>query len=222
MNLFDIIGPVMIGPSSSHTAGAARIGFITRRLLKDKPVKAIIKLHGSFSKTYTGHGTDKALVGGLLALAVDDEGLRNSLALAKAQGLEVIFDHVVLKEAHPNTAIIEVEGQTGKKLTVRGASVGGGNILIEALNGMEVSFNGNEHTLIVQHADEKGAIALVSSIIANSGINIATMKVFRQSLGKKAIMVLEVDSPVPLRVVEALEKLPPITAVTFLEKENLL
>lgn len=222
MNLFDIIGPIMIGPSSSHTAGAARIGFITRRLLGDRPVKAIIKLHGSFSKTYTGHGTDKALVGGLLGMAVDDERLRTSLTLAKEEGLEVIFEHITLKEAHPNTVIIEVDGQRGKKLIVRGSSVGGGNILIEALNGMEVAFNGNEHTLIVQHADEKGAIALVSSIIANSAINIATMRVFRQSVGKKAIMVLEVDSPVPSRVVEALEKLPPITGVTFLEKENLL
>lgn len=220
MNLFDIIGPIMIGPSSSHTAGAARIGLVARRLLNEEPVKAIISLHGSFSKTYTGHGTDRALVGGLLNMDVDDERLRDSLVLAKDQGLDFTFTHVNLKEAHPNTVIIDLTGKTGKKIKVLGSSVGGGNILIEQINGMEVSFTGDENTLIIQHQDEKGAIALVSGLIAGSNINIATMKVFRKSVGKKAIMVLEVDSPVPPSLLDALKTLASVNNAIFLEKRN--
>lgn len=221
MNLFDIIGPIMIGPSSSHTAGAARIGLIARRLLNEEPAQAIISLHGSFSKTYTGHGTDRALVGGLLNMEVDDEGLRESLTTAKKQGLEIIFEHINLKEAHPNTVIIKAIGKTGKKVTVLGSSIGGGNIVIKQLNGMEVSFNGDEHTLIVQHQDEKGAIADVSALIAANDINIATMKVFRKSAGKKAIMVLEMDSPISTALIKEIEGLPQVYSAIFLEKRSI-
>ncbi len=218
MNLFDIIGPIMIGPSSSHTAGAARIGFITRQLLEDEPIKAIISLHGSFSKTYQGHGTDRALVGGLLNMNVDDERLRDSLTIAKEENLEISFRHIDLKEAHPNTVIIEVKGKKGKDIKVQGASIGGGNIRIEKLNDLEVSFKGNDPTLIVQHYDRKGAIAQVTGLIAQNNINIATMKVFRQSIGEKAIMVLEVDSSIPLEVLQQLNHLEHVQNATFLEK----
>ena len=221
MNLFDIIGPIMIGPSSSHTAGAARIGLITRRLLNDEPMESIIGLYGSFSKTYIGHGTDRALVGGLLNMQVDDEQLRDSLTIAKKQGLNVVFKSIDLENAHPNTVVLTVTGKNGKQVQVQGASVGGGNIRIEALNGMEVSFTGNEHTLIIQHQDTKGAIAKVSGLIAENNINIATMRVFRESIGEKAIMVLEVDTPPSSALLRLLQEQSSVHTVTFLEKGNL-
>ncbi|NLB90083.1 MAG: L-serine ammonia-lyase, iron-sulfur-dependent, subunit beta [Clostridiales bacterium] len=221
LTLFDIIGPIMIGPSSSHTAGAARIGLITRHLLGEKPTNAIIELHGSFSKTYKGHGTDRALVGGLLNMPVDDERLRDSLSLAKTEGLNVVFEKINLPDAHPNTVVLTVTGQSGKHIKVQGASIGGGNIRIESLDGMEVSFSGNENTLIVFHQDSKGAIASVSGLLCEKEINIATMRVFRESIGKKAIMVLEVDSPPDQKLLSLIGELPLVHSVTFLEKEEM-
>ena len=128
MNLFDIIGPVMIGPSSSHTAGAARIGRVARQLLGEPPVKAVVSFHGSFEKTYRGHGTDRAVVGGLLDMAVDDERLRRSLHIAKEQGLEVTFRAVHLRDAHPNTVVVEAVGESGRRVRVQAASIGGCSI----------------------------------------------------------------------------------------------
>lgn len=149
MNVFDIIGPVMVGPSSSHTAGAARIGKVARTILGEELKEAIIEMHGSFAKTYKGHGTDKALLAGLMGFEVDDDRIRNSLEIANQKGIKFIFNTAVMGNVHPNTARLNLTGESGRKVCVQGASIGGGNIVITEIDGIEVELTGNLHTLIV-------------------------------------------------------------------------
>ena len=216
MNVFDIIGPVMIGPSSSHTAGAARIGRITRLLLGEPVATAHIRFHGSFAKTWQGHGADRAVIGGLLGLEVDDPRLRKSRRLAAEQGMAYDITPVQLRDAHPNTVIIEATGHSGKTVTVQAASVGGGSVLVQYLNGMEVGFYGSKNTLIIQHRDAPGAIAKVSRLLAASRTNIATMRVFRQEAGGRAVMALELDTVPDETHIEALRNVPGFESVTLL------
>lgn len=218
MDYFDIIGPVMIGPSSSHTAGAARIGRVARGLLGETPVRAEIGLHGSFAKTYRGHGTDRAIVGGLMGMDVDDPCLRRALQLAREAGMEISISPVQLRDAHPNTVLLHVTGSDGREVTVRAASVGGGRVMIQELNGLEVNFSGEENTLIIRHRDVPGAIAQVSSLLAGADVNIATMRVFRKEEGGSAIMALELDRLPDPSIVAALRHLKGIRDVTLLEK----
>ena len=192
MHVFDIIGPVMIGPSSSHTAGAARIGRVARRLLGEAPVVADVGLYGSFASTYRGHGTDRAIAAGLEDMAVDDPRLRDALDLARESGLTIDFHAVELKDAHPNTAVIRAEG-AGRAVEVEAASIGGGAIRVTKLNGLAVGFSGDANTIVIRHRDEPGVIAQVSGLLAGQGINIATMQVFRSGVRGDAVMVLEVD-----------------------------
>ncbi len=220
MDLFDIIGPVMIGPSSSHTAGAARIGLIARLLLGQRPVQAHIGFHGSFAKTWRGHGTDRAIVGGLLGMAVDDPRLRDSLALAQEQGLSLIFSTVHLRGAHPNTVQLTLEGEHGARLEMEAASVGGGNIDITSLGGMNVDFSGKENTLIIRHRDTPGMIALVTGALASRQMNIATMQVFRRDAGAEAIMVLELDTPLTPELLTELRQLHDVMDATFLARRD--
>lgn len=193
MNVFDIIGPVMIGPSSSHTAGAARIGRIARQLLQDEPVAAQIVLYGSFAKTYKGHGTDKALIAGILGMEPDDARLRFSPRIAKEQGLDVSLSTGDLPEAHPNTAVLTLTGRRGGVLTVRGSSIGGGNIVIDAINGMPVRISGQHPSLIVQHRDRPGVIAEVTDLLADRGVNICNFSLSRRQKGGVAVMTIEMD-----------------------------
>ena len=193
MDLFDIIGPVMVGPSSSHTAGAARIGKITRMLLGSRPVRARIGLYGSFQKTYLGHGTDKALVGGLLGMGVDDSRLRDSLRLAAEAKLEYSFYNADVRGAHPNTVILDVDGDDGRHVCVQASSVGGGEIVVNAIDGLEAGFSGHENTLVITHHDTPGMIARISGELAAANLNIATMRVFRRSVGGDAMVALELD-----------------------------
>ena len=218
MNLFDIIGPVMIGPSSSHTAGAARIGRVARQLLGEPPVKAVVSFHGSFEKTYRGHGTDRAVVGGLLDMAVDDERLRRSLHIAKEQGLEVTFRAVHLRDAHPNTVVVEAVGESGRRVRVQAASIGGGRIRVEYLDGLEVGFSGEKITLVIRHTDAPGAIAMVTRLLSEAGINIATMRVFRHEVGGKACMAIELDARPEPALLAALRALPGLKDVTLLDQ----
>ena len=220
MNLFDIVGPVMIGPSSSHTAGAARIGLIGRMLLQDKPVVARIGFHGSFAKTWRGHGTDRAIVGGLLGMEVDDPLLRDSLAVASREGLMLLFSTIDIRGAHPNTVRLDLEGASGHTLTMDAASVGGGNIEIRRLGGMNVEFSGKENTLIIHHQDTPGVIARVSGVMAEHGVNIATMQVFRRHAGADAIMVLELDSTLTAPMLADLHALPDVNGATFLKRRT--
>lgn len=218
MNLFDIIGPVMIGPSSSHTAGAARIGRVARQLLGEPPVKAVVSFHGSFEKTYRGHGTDRAVVGGLLDMAVDDERLRRSLHIAKEQGLEVTFRAVHLRDAHPNTVVVETVGESGRRVRVQAASIGGGSIRVQYLDGLEVGFSGEKITLVIRHTDAPGAIAMVTRLLSEAGINIATMRVFRHEVGGKACMAIELDARPEPALLAALRALPGLKDVTLLDQ----
>ena len=135
MDVFDIIGPIMIGPSSSHTAGAVRIGYLTRVLLAEPAIKARVYLHGSFAYTYKGHGTDRAIAAGIMGMKPENERIRNSLTLAKEQGLDITFESIDIPNAHPNTALIELTGIDGKEISVQGSSIGGGNIIITKING---------------------------------------------------------------------------------------
>lgn len=218
MDLFDLIGPVMIGPSSSHTAGAARIGLTARLLLNEDISKAEVGFHGSFAKTHRGHGTDRAIVGGLMGMAVDDPRLRDSLTLARESGMDVCFDVVNIRGAHPNTVRLTLTGVSGKALTMEAASVGGGNIEIHKLNGLNVDFTGKEHTLIIHQTDAPGVIAAVTGALAGQSINIANMQVYRRKAGADAMMVLELDGAPEDYVLESLKHMKAIRNVTFLKR----
>ncbi len=198
MNVFDIVGPVMVGPSSSHTAGAARIGLVARALLDEEPARADILLHGSFAKTWRGHGTDKALVAGILGLMPDDERLRESLGLAQRAGLEIVISETVLEGAHPNTALITLTGRSGRTVSIQGASVGGGNILVSRVNGMEAALTGQYTALIVLHRDAPGTIAAVTEELGLHGVNICNFRLARREKGGTAVMTIEMDgAPAP-------------------------
>ena len=220
MDLFDIIGPVMIGPSSSHTAGAARIGLVARRLLGQEPVRCEIRLHGSFAETSRGHGTDRALAAGLLGMQVDDPRLRDSLKIAREQGLEVTFQKVEIPDAHPNTAVLEVERADGKVLTLQAASTGGGRIRVDKLNGVEVSFTGMFNTLVIRHKDIAGELADVTRELSNGRINIASMSLCRDRRGGDALTVIETDQRVPPVVRQLIGELPGVEGLTYYEKEE--
>lgn len=209
--LFDIAGPIMVGPSSSHTAGAVRLGAMARIILGECPAEAQIKLHGSFAQTYRGHGTDKALIGGLLGFAPDDERIKAALTLAAEHGLKYSFSTVELPDVHPNTALLELTGVSGQTRRVVGASVGGGNILITRIDGYPVRVTGQYHTLITIHDDKPGVIAVVTKKLAEEGVNIAFMQVSRQERGEEALMVIEADEAIPA------EALPPIRAVAAMK-----
>mgnify|MGYP000938518076 FL=1 len=218
MDVLDIIGPVMIGPSSSHTAGAVRIGKVAVSLLGTKPVKAEIMLHGSFAETYKGHGTDKALLAGIMGMEPDDERIRNSLELAKEEGLEYRFEKVYIENAHPNTARIILWDKDGRTCSIEAASVGGGSILVKKVNGMNVEFSGQYETLIVLHEDVAGMIAEVTYFMAERGINIGSFRCVRKEKGGAAVMIIECDSVVPKSVVDEIRKQPHVLSCVKVEK----
>lgn len=216
LNVFDIVGPVMIGPSSSHTAGAVRIGRVARALLGCEPVNAQILLHGSFAKTYKGHGTDKALIAGIMGMATDDERIRFSPRLAEEAGLSVSILPTEIDGAHPNTALITLTDATGRTVSVQGASVGGGNILITRVNGMEVHISGQYNTLIVLHQDTPGIIAAVTELLAESQVNICNFRLSRQKKGGVAVMTIEMDGGLDPALNGRIESLPHILSSTML------
>ena len=217
MNIFDIIGPVMIGPSSSHTAGACRIGLVARKLLSSNPVRANITFAGSFAKTYHGHGTDKAVIAGILGMLPDDLRLPDSLRLAKEAGLEYSIETADLAKCHPNTAIIRLFGSDGTEVEIEGASIGGGNILISKLNGMLSAFTGENNTVIVAHTDAPGVIADVASAFAMFEINIGSFRLARPHKGHQAIMTLEIDSEATPQILELLKRQANVTQVVYLK-----
>ena len=216
MNVLDIIGPVMIGPSSSHTAGAARIGRIARALLGEEVAAAEIRLCGSFARTWRGHGTDKALVGGIMGMLPDDPGIRHSRQLAAEAGIAVTIGEEELPGAHPNTAIIRLTGKEGGTITVRGASVGGGNILVTQVNGMDVEVTGQYTTLIVLHRDAPGTIAGVTEALSARGVNICNFRLSRSRKGGTAVMTIEMDGRHDLSLNDCVKNLPNVLASTML------
>lgn len=220
LDIFDILGPVMIGPSSSHTAGAVRIGRMARVLLGEEPVRAEIGLFGSFAETGQGHGTNRALVAGLLGLRPDDMDVPNSFALAGDRGLDFSFHTARLREAHPNTAVLDVTGTSGRKLTLQAASIGGGRIRVEKLNGVEVNFTGTFNTLIIRHQDVAGEVANVTRELAAEGVNIANMSVCRAKRGGDALMVIETDQKISTEIIRRIAGLQNIHHATYYEKED--
>ena len=220
MNIFDIIGPVMIGPSSSHTAGAARIGYVARKILAQEPVEAEIGLAGSFAQTYKGHGTDRALIAGILGMRPDDERLPRSLELAKEQGLRFSFHTVQLPKCHPNTAVIEVWDEKGKHLEMQASSLGGGRIMVDKLDGISVNFTGAYNTLVIRNQDESGTVAAVTSILTQLRVNVANMSLYRHKRGGDALMVIETDQHLKPSQVSFLSELPGILSITYYDKEE--
>ena len=216
MRLFDVLGPVMTGPSSSHTAGAVRIGLTARKLLGEPPAEAEILLHGSFAATGRGHGTDRALVAGLLGMQPDDEAIPRSFALARAAGLRFSIGSVVLRGAHPNTALLRLAGPSGRKLEVMGASIGGGRINICQIDGITTNFGADHDTLIVHNLDTPGHVAAVTGCLSAREINIATMQLYRSTAGGYAGMVPECALPLPDARVAEVRALPGIVKVTSL------
>lgn len=220
MDLFDLIGPVMIGPSSSHTAGAARIGLTARMLLGEEITRAEVGLHGSFAKTYRGHGTDRALVGGLMGMHVDDERLRDSLSIARDAGISVHFQLVNIRSAHPNTVRLKVTGVSGKVLEIEAASVGGGNIEVHKIDGLGVNFTGKENTLIIRHTDVMGAIASITGTLAQHHVNIANMQAYRRQQGGDAMIVMELDGVPTQEAIDTINSLPVVHGSTFLARRS--
>lgn len=216
MNILDILGPVMVGPSSSHTAGAARIGMMARRLLGEgTPSRAEITLYGSFAATGQGHGTDRALIAGLLGMKPDDERIAVSFDWATAAGMDFTFLRSKLSAEHPNTAHINLVSKSGKTLSVTASSLGGGRIVVTEMNGLHASFSGDLPTLIVQNDDQPGHVGDVTQMLAESGVNIATMQLYRDHPGGSAVMLIETDKAVSQEVIEEMSRMDGINGVTF-------
>ncbi len=200
-SVFDIIGPRMIGPSSSHTAGAARLGKVARRISGNDVAKVTFVLYGSFAKTYKGHGTDRALLAGIMDMEPNDPDLAKSLDYAREAGLEYQFTVNDADPPHPNTVKMVITGSSGKKTEVVGCSIGGGSIRVVQINGLNVEFTGEYPTLIIRHLDKPGVIAEVTSLMVQFNINIAFMRVFRQSKGQEAFMIIETDNDISKKVI---------------------
>lgn len=206
--VFDILGPIMIGPSSSHTAGAARLGNMARIIVGEPINKVDFYLHGSFAKTMVGHGTDKALLAGVLGIQPDDDRIINSFELAKERNLKFNFQEKDLGYTHPNTVKFDFTLPKNKKFYIIGSSIGGGNILITDINGTEIELSGKKPTILVKNRDTKGVIAYISNILAKSEINIATMSVVRNK--DVATMVIEVDSRIEESLIKEISQLKDI------------
>ena len=216
-SIFDIIGPVMIGPSSSHTAGAARLGKMARCIFGNTPKKVEMTLYGSFAKTYKGHGTDRALLGGLLGFKEDDKRIRNAKELAGEAGLDYTFIESPLDIGHPNVVKFDLYGDNNRHMSVVGRSIGGGQIMTTEVDGNDMSITGDEFTLVVFHEDRPGAISLISQALSESDINIASMRVFRKGKYKDAVMVITTDSVVNPITVQFMRECPGIQDVMTFE-----
>lgn len=208
ISLFEVIGPNMVGPSSSHTAGAASMALLARKLFPGEIQAVHFTLYGSFAKTYRGHGTDRALLGGIMGFETDDLRIRDSLKLAKEAGLEYSFTAAQKdpEDVHPNTADMEILGTKGEKLFVRGVSVGGGKVKIVKLNQIDVDFTGEYSTLIVSQIDKPGVVAHITKVLSEEGVNIAFMRLFREERGAKAFTIVESDEKIPAGVLERIRK----------------
>jgi L-serine dehydratase len=210
-----MIGPVMVGPSSSHTAGACRIGLVAREVLGHPPREATVTLHGSFAKTGKGHGTDRAIAAGLLGMRPDDTRLPDALNLAPQLGLTLHWKHADLGDVHPNTACIEVSAR-GNRMSVLASSTGGGAIEVHDVSGFRVFFTGSQSTLLVGHHDTFGAIANVTGVVAKDKVNIAALTCNRERRGGQALMCLELDHPLSNTAIREVANLPETTWVRML------
>lgn len=213
--VFDIIGPTMVGPSSSHTAGAVRIGLVARDLFNQLPNQVDIYLYGSFMETYKGHGTDVALVGGLLGYDTDDDRIQTSIEAAETAGMKVNFIEMAEERSHPNTAIINMRN-TEKEISVEGVSIGGGKIEVVAINGFNIAISGNYPALLVFHKDTFGTIGKVANILGDSSINVGSMQVSRKEKGDQALMTCELDDAVNKDIIEKIKNVDGVVTVSLM------
>ena len=198
ISVFDVMGPNMIGPSSSHTAGAARIGFLAQKMLNGPLCRVDFTLYGSFARTYKGHGTDRALLGGIMGFGTDDMRIRNSFEIAREEGLEFHFiPNETESDVHPNTVDIHMVNSRGQEMTVRGESLGGGKVRIAEINHVQVDFSGEYSAVIVIHQDKPGVAAYITKCLSDRNVNIAFMRLFRESKGEIAYTIVESDGRLP-------------------------
>ena len=217
ISIFDVIGPNMIGPSSSHTAGALRISLMVNKLVQ-KPIKEVtFILYGSFAKTYKGHGTDRALLAGILGMDTEDERIKDAFDYADEAGLRYAFEtRESHAEYHPNTVEVVATDEMGERTTVRGASIGGGNIRIEQIDGVDVEFSGAYCTMIIRQQDTPGVVAYITQALSEYGINIAFMRLYRESKGSVAYTIIETDENVDRGVREKIKEHPSIEDVKII------
>lgn len=218
ISAFEVIGPNMIGPSSSHTAGAVSIALLAKKMLPGKVKRAEFTLYGSFAETYQGHGTDRALLGGIMGFATDDLRIRDSFQIADETGLEYQFHADEReKDTHPNTVDIRIENEEGTVLTVRGVSTGGGKVKIIRINQVKVEFTGEYSTLIVVHDDKPGLVAHIARCLSESNVNIAFMRLYREDKGTVAYSVIESDEKIPQQVLDAIRSNPRVHDVMLVQ-----
>ena len=216
MDVFDIIGPIMVGPSSSHTAGACRIGKYARGILSEEPMNAVIKLSGSFKKTYRGHGTDKAIIAGLLGFNEDDERIRDSIEIAKKEGRNFTIVEEDIEKAHANTAEITMTKTNSEKVVIEGASIGGGNILITRINDAKVNINGLFDVLVVGHVDIPGMVYKITKVLYEWRININGLSLHREEKSGNAVAIIEVDDRISDKLCDEMRAIENIKYVTLL------
>ena len=198
ISVFDVMGPNMIGPSSSHTAGAARIGFLAQKMINGPLKKIEFTLYGSFARTYKGHGTDRALLGGIMGFATDDMRIRNSFEIADHNGLSFSFTtNEIETDVHPKTVDIHMINEKNQEMTVRGESLGGGKVRIVKINSVQVDFTGEYSAVIVTHQDKPGVVAYITKCLSDRNVNIAFMRLFRESKGEIAYTIVESDGHLP-------------------------
>ncbi len=217
-SVFDIIGPNMIGPSSSHTAGALRIALLASKMTKRPIVKVEFVLYGSFARTYQGHGTDRALVGGILGFSPEDARIRNSFDIARERGIDFSFrPDYETKDVHPNTADVIITDDSGAVSTVRGASIGGGAAVIQQINGVDVKLKGELSTILVRQKDTPGVLAHIARCLADNNINIAFTRMYREAKGENAYTIIEADGAIASNVLSEIEALPSILSAILIE-----
>ena len=218
ISVFDVIGPNMVGPSSSHTAGAASVALMAQKLFQKEIKEVVFTLYGSFAKTYRGHGTDRALVGGIMGFDTDDLRIRDSFQIAQERGLKYHFEkNTVEDEVHPNTVDICMTGKDGSVMTVRGVSVGGGKIKIVRMNGVNVEFTGEYSTLVVIQNDKPGVVAHITTCLSQVNANIAFMRLCREEKGARAYTIVESDEKIPEEVLTHIRKNPNVEDLILIQ-----
>jgi L-serine dehydratase len=217
VSILDVMGPVMVGPSSSHTAGTARLGRVAREILDEDPVEVRFHLHPPLAATYRGHGSDFALAGGSIGLNVDDPRIPEAIRIAEQMGVRIEFTEEDLGEVHPNTVRIEIRG-AGREVEIVGSSIGGGVIEVFQINGFQTRFKGDSPTLLLFYRDRPGVISEVTNIIAGESINIASLYCSRKQRGKDAFMEIDVDSPISSEALERIATLPDVASARYLDR----
>ena len=217
VSILDVMGPVMVGPSSSHTAGTARLGRVAREILDEDPVEVRFYLHPPLAATYRGHGSDFALVGGSIGLNVDDPRIPEAIRIAEQMGVTIGFSEEDLGDVNPNTARIEIRG-AHREAEIVGSSVGGGVIEVFQINGFQTRFKGDSPTLLLFYRDRPGMISEVTHIIAEEAINIASLYCSRKQRGKDAFMEIDVDSPISNEALHRICSLPDVADARYLDR----